>query len=178
MEIFTVTQVLSKYQDFSAVRPDRLQAAADRGTNLHAAFAIHALGLWLPDLPADERGYFQSFEGWFKRYVVRVIAVEEKIVDEKLGFSGTLDFVGELAMNGSGEISVIDWKTPVRVGKTWDAQVSAYLHLAKKYKAKSAGCLQLNPGGDTAKLNLVEDPDMAFAAFLSGLNAHRYFLNK
>jgi hypothetical protein len=178
LKIYSVTQVLSVFQDFSMIREDRLQAAASRGTHLHAAFAAYALGVWFPGLPEEEKGYFDSFKKWFDRFVIKVIAVEEKIMDEALGFSGTIDFVGVLSIpTGAKNVCVLDWKSPLGFGRTWEAQASAYFHLAEKekYKPTFAGILQPDPEGEISKMTWVKNQTIAFAAFLSALNCFRFF---
>ena len=63
-----VTEILNPFSDFSAVPPDVLLAAGERGTAVHEACAAYALGLFKP-IDGDLAGYFQSFKSWFNSYI-------------------------------------------------------------------------------------------------------------
>ena len=78
--MISVTQALSPYSDFSRVPPATLEAACERGSTLHRAFALHATGLWVPELAVDYQGYFDSFCNWFDLAVEETLAVEEEMV--------------------------------------------------------------------------------------------------
>jgi len=73
------------------VRPDVLAAACERGTAVHKACECYATGLWSPALPADWRGYFDSFKKWFDLYVLEVIFTEKPLKSDVLGLTGHPD---------------------------------------------------------------------------------------
>ena len=176
MKTFSVTRVLSVYNDFSGINPDVLQAAARRGTKVHGVCAAYAAGLWVPPLALDINGYFSSFKAWFDKYVSRVFFVEEEMVDPLLGYYGHPDLGVELI---DGRKMIPDLKTPLNESVTWKSQIAAYLNLAEKKYGENFfdGCmaLQLSPKGTMAKGIVYQYSDADFAAFLSALNAYRYF---
>jgi hypothetical protein len=173
---FSVTQVLSPYQDFSMISEEVLQRATDRGTEVHAACSAYALGAWVRPLKEDAQPYFDSFKAWFDGYVHLVILVEKRLYDHVLGFHGRLDFCFQLK---DFSLKVVDIKTPVAEQPTWKAQLSAYNRLIKISRSdlRDVGSmsLRLDPKGGDAKAVVYEYSDDDWAAFLSALNAYRYF---
>lgn len=174
----SVTQVLAKYQDFSRVSEDRLALACERGTAVHNFCAAHAQGLWIPK-PREYAGYCESFQRWFDAYVDEVLLVEERLIDETLGFLGHPDLVARLKHDKHP--TVIDYKTPVALNPIWAAQVAAYKHLTKirlpelRWPDRCAS-LRLDPDGRLAKFKDYADSARDLQAFLNALTAHKYFL--
>jgi hypothetical protein len=175
MVLHSVTKILSKYHEFSKVPAETLEAAQARGIDIHEYCANYARGVWTLPLPDYLSGYGESFKIWFNGYVEKVILVEPELRDCDLGFSGHPDLIAVL--RGDGFPSVIDYKTPITTGKTWSAQIGAYLHLAKKagIDARRGGALKLKADGSAASFIPCDDGLQAFAIFLNALNAHRYF---
>jgi hypothetical protein len=165
----SVTEVLSKYQDFSSVPEDRLAFACERGTAVHKWCAAYARGLWIP-VPETGPGYCKSFQQWFDEYVEQVIFVEREMICNIYGFMGHPDL--GCIMKGDNDISVVDLKTPIAVQQIWRAQLAAYLHLSKTRRAFS---LRLRPDGSKPLLNEYTDTKRDFQAFLAALTAHKYF---
>lgn len=175
MQSYSVTTVLSPFADFSRISPEVLRRAAERGTRVHAACAAHASGLWVRNLPEDEMGYLGSFGAWFGRYVRRMIFVEKELRNPALGFHGHPDLGVELI---DGRTVVVDLKTPAVESPTWRAQLAAYRHLANQEFDgifESTMALQLKKNGRPARAIPYKDQDSDFSAFLSALNAYRYF---
>jgi len=173
----SVTQVLSVYQDFSMVPEHILTMAAERGKQVHSICASIAKGLFVSHkrITPDIQGYIESFNKWFE-YVEEVVFVEGELIDPKLGFIGHPDLIAK--MRGDTHLTLIDLKTPVTIGKTWRGQLSAYWHLAEsKFDIKRSGSLRLKQDGgfpyDFDEYTNTRHED--FAAFLSALNAWRYF---
>ena len=174
-DLIRVSDVLRPYQDWSAV-PDRyMEPALERGSFVHLWCRNYALKIWTPVSLDQYRGYIESFRGWFDRYVQKVFFVEQEFKDEDLGFSGRPD-IGCL-LRGETEGLLPDYKTSTTNQRWWIGQSAAYLHLVKKagFPISRAGSLKLNPDGRAAKFIPCDVPNEAFAAFLSGLNALRYF---
>ena len=173
--MISVTTALSPFNDFSMVRPDKLEAACERGSVLHRAFALHALGLWLPELAEDYRGYFDSFCNWFDCSIEETLSVEEEMVCEKYGFCGHPDFVG--VIKGDKAPSLIDWKTGQAKMKGHRLQVAAYHHLAKeKYGVKRVLLVHPKPDGGRASVvghtgTLAHD----LSIFLNILTGYKFF---
>lgn len=177
MRLLSVTEVLSVYQDFSAITPERLATAANRGTEVHRICAAIARGLWWASgIPEDQRGYVKSFERWMDVAVAQVLLVEERLECKCHGFTGTPDLV--VLLHGDNRAAVIDLKTPITEGPTWKSQCAAYNHLAHcaaKETVERSGALMLSPKGKMARLREYQRQAEDFAAFLAALTAYRYF---
>lgn len=173
--MISVTQALSPFNNFSMVRPDKLEAACQRGSVLHRAFALYASGLWLPGLAAEYQGYFDSFCNWYDLAVEETLAVEEEMVCKKYGFMGHPDWIG--VIRGDKAPSLIDWKTGQAKMKGHRLQVAAYHHLAKeKYGVKRVLLMHPKPDGGRASVpghtgTLARD----FSVFLNILTGYKFF---
>ena len=169
MRLYSVTEPLGVYANFSMVSDDLLQLAADRGTAVHRYCQAYALGAWAIE-PEGFEGYCESFRRWFDSYVLEVISVEQEYRDDQFGFIGHPDLVAFLkGMEGQ---AVIDYKTPVAKGGTWELQLSAYKHLSK---SQNAGSLRLLPDGGVPVMDWIPDDPKLFNLFLCCLNLRRYF---
>ncbi len=177
MRLLTVTEVLRPYVDYSMVAEDLLLLAQERGTEVHRFCAAYAQGVWLP-VPQGLEGYCRSFARWFDDFVGKVIAVEKRLLNPILGFSGQPDLIAEL--KGEEGAVVVDYKTPATEGPTWQAQVAAYIHLANfsKIPVKHGGSLKLRKDGSLARWVPCENSSEALGAFLNALHAYRYFHRK
>jgi hypothetical protein len=83
-----------------------------------------------------------------------------------------------LIMNGSQDIDIWDLKTSKAVGKTWCAQLAGYRNLALENgydRIGRVGSLRLKEDGGMPLADEYQYSDRDFAAFLSALNAYRYF---
>lgn len=171
----SVTQVLGLYQDFTAISGDVLAHAAERGTLVHRICAAMVQGLWVPEIPDECQGYIDSFRKWMP-YIEETVLVEPALVHKALGYRGRPDWVGRI--KGDKALTIVDWKTPLAKGRLWRAQLSAYWHLAgcniDRVVSRIAS-LRLKPDGSRPILDdYILDPN-DIAAFVSALNAYRYF---
>lgn len=177
--IYSVTEVLNRYQDFSHVPPDRLFLASERGTAVHDACLLKiARGIPPMNISDECEGYVLSFQRWFERYVAEVILTEERLVDADLGISGQID----LFCKGKSSYLLVDLKTPVTKNKSWRLQLAGYKHLLNNQfpeipeKEIKVGSLRLHPEGKAPKMDWYEESYLQdFNYFLQALNLHRYF---
>jgi len=171
MKLISVTTALSPFNDFSQVPPERLAAAAARGTAVHQACAAYARGL--PVFETSGYLYFQSFKNWFDKYVKRALFVEAEFSDPTCyGIIGHVDLVAELV---DGRIVVVDYKTPVAESKSWALQISAYCHLVEPVVGKCDGmALMLSGEGKPAKAIAYKYQASDFAVFISALTVWRH----
>jgi hypothetical protein len=174
MQSYPVTTVLGVYTDFNAIRPDILEAAKLRGNAVHGAAAAYAKGLFVPPLPFDWQGYFDSFRRWFDACVKEVLFVEKRFFDEIFLYDGKPDLGAVLK---DDRRVIVDYKTPVAEYPTWKSQIAAYCELAKKtYPPEfEAVSLRLKKDGGAAKATVYDFSQNDYAAFLSALTAYRYF---
>jgi len=176
MEMPSVTTILSPFTDFSGIRPDVLEAAAKRGSRIHAACAAHAQGLWADCyLGPEEKGYYKSFLDWSNRAVSQFHAIEIELTAMKLGYMGHPDAI--IKMSGDNELTVIDYKTPATISKTWLPQIAAYAHLARVngFDVRKGFVIRLRKDGGKAIATQVDIDGEPWAAFLNALGAYRYF---
>ena len=173
MKIYSVTEVLGKYFDWSKIPDQILAKACRRGSIVHSACAARALGGYVGRVPELYSGYLHSFDEWFESNVFKTILCEHRITCNRLGFTGQLDFVFELI---SGELALVDIKTPAVHGSSWACQLAAYDYLLK-LEGITVDCmlslrLKLRGGaalGQRYEGNRAND----FNVFLSALNSHR-----
>jgi hypothetical protein len=175
----TVTECIAPWVDWSKIPPGVLQAAADRGTAVHAACANIAQGIPVIGISVECAGYVDSFRGWFDTIVEEVLLIEERLFDEANGYCGQIDL---LVGTKQGEIWLIDVKTPLALSKSWRVQLAAYHHLCDLWAEKNNVCLdrygslRLRPDGGIPAVDWYEGsaaPD--FNIFLSALNCFRFF---
>lgn len=178
--MYSVTTILSIFNNFDGIPPAVLENAARRGTAVHRYFAGYALGLFMP-VPTNEiAGYFYSFKAWFDTYVDRVFFVEQKFTDHKLGFYGHADAGLKLT---DGRNVVVDWKTPAAESLTWGPQTAAYLHLANSEDKRVChydGCMAVQPkkDGRPATGIVYAYTDELFATFMAAKICYEYFHKK
>ena len=175
MNLPRVTEIISPFNDFSRVPPDVLQAASERGTEVHEACAAYALGLWNPDIEKYS-GYIHSFKTWFDEYVVEVLAVEEEVRHPKWGYIGHVDLIARISgVKKKHVVAVIDYKTPFSESRSWRVQTSAYVEAAKeKYGVEIGGALRLRKDGSLPIMTWIDDHNQAFNAFVGILNGFNY----
>lgn len=109
------------------------QEAADIGTIAHEMVEADMHGKILdtskypPDLVDKAENAFIAFLDWKKLVDYQVVATEISLIDEELGYAGTLDHVLI-----KGKLAMADLKTSKAVyGEYW-AQVASYGHLWNK----------------------------------------------
>lgn len=175
--MISVTQALSPFADFSQVPPNVLEEAKLRGTLAHNLFASYALGLWIPAIPENCIGFFDSFRRWFDDTVEEVIAVEKRIIHPTYHFTGQLDLLCQI--RGDSGLMLLDNKTPLALYKSWQVQCAAYKKLADlEYpNITRTGSLRLSRDGKRAKLEeYSKTVERDFALFLCCLSAYQFFM--
>lgn len=174
----SVTTILAPFSGYKDVPVQYLDAASTRGTVVHSHCAAIALGKWCPSPIPEYKGYVDSFNDWFEKYIDKVLMVEEELACPKLGYCGHPDFLFQSEQLGG--VILIDIKTPISKMKTWGCQVAAYEKLINetgKYPSiNRIGSLRLNKDGKTAKFDEFTDSRVSyFAAFYGALIAYRFF---
>jgi hypothetical protein len=170
MSLPSVTTILSfvNQSAFANIPEHILLPAALRGTDVHNLVALHLQGLFYEVEPGLE-GYHQSLVTWANEFVAKVIWVEQELVDNKRGFKGHPDAI--LLLRGDDGYTLIDWKTPVALSKSWRLQVGGYRLLAEAngYKIVRVASLRLDKIGGRAKFQeytgtMVADSNVFLAA--------------
>jgi len=173
MEIYSVTEVLGKYFDWSRIPDQVLAEACKRGSLVHSACAARALGGYVGRLPGMYAGYYESFCTWHKNNVKATMLCEHRLTCDRLGFTGQLDFVFIL---NTDEKALVDIKTPAALGKSWKCQLAAYDYLLEQIPLHVDTLLSLRlkmSGGAALGERYEGERVSSFNVFLSALNSHR-----
>lgn len=150
----------------------------ERGTIIHEAIADYLQGLKNFPLPEDWQPYFDSFLKWAP-IIDKVVLLEERLINEKLGYCGQLDLIAIL--KGDNEPTVIDFKTSQAAQKPWRLQASAYRNLAevdRGIQIHRSISVRLKKNGSGCLINEYNSYKKDFNIFLSCLNAYKFFNNK
>ena len=170
--MISVTQALEPFSDFSDIPPAILEAAAERGTEVHRICAALARGEFVPYIRPDCRGYVQSFQAWFADTNGLVVAVEFAVRSKIFNLIGHPD----LLIFMPGEIWLIDLKTPATPARTWGPQLAAYKAIFEEDNppVDRAFPLILRKDGKRPKAGPDATPN-DLKAFHCALGAYRYF---
>ena len=183
----SVTQMFRAYINTDFFTDD----GRDRGNYIHAAAAAYLLGQFIPSIPDEWSGYFDSFRRWADLMVDEVVFCERRIVDHKLGFCGKPDAV--VRLRGRFGLWLVDWKTSAGESKWWRLQTAAYRHLVEhgdadrseaengdlgpeRIPTAGGAAIRLKADGSTAVLHDYSDTyQRDWNVFLSVRNAYLFF---
>lgn len=104
-----------------------------RGSKVHSAVSSNLKGLFAPSLPPNWQPYYDSFLP-FKKHIVEIILIEERLTDEEEEYTGQLDLIARLDEFYNNAVALIDWKTSQAVYKAFPVQIGGYCRLAEKKK--------------------------------------------
>lgn len=154
--------------NFSAVPPDRLERAQERGNKVHQC--LHYLNendLNIETVDTVIKGYVKGYQKFISECRIQPIAIEKKLVDPEflrdaegnpIGLGGTPDLVCWL----NGRRAMIDYKTCAVLSKSTALQLMGYKLLWEKiypnFLIYEWYSLKLKPDG-TYKLVRYEDID-------------------
>ena len=152
-----------------------IKGGTERGSAVHEACAAIAKGLW-PMVEEAYLPYTEAFSKWMEEAVEQVLLVEDRIIDEKLCFSGQLDLVVRMKDQELGKWTLVDLKTGV-ITAVWELQLAAYDHLlqiGRGIRAERHGMLAFR--GSPMKCRFIQYPiDRGkVGIFLKALDVWRY----
>lgn len=169
-----VTQLLRDMHTFAGVPLAVLEAAQQRGTDVHAA--CHFLDeddLDEVSLDSDVAAYLRGYKRFLLDCQPNWAGIEERVYHRALGYAGTLDRRGDFFYKDADvKNAVVDLKTSEQSYPViWEPQLIAY--------AKAAGCddarrftLQLRKDG-SYRLREWTDPS-AWPVFMSLLTINKW----
>lgn len=167
----SVTEILKPYIDTRWFT----QEHADRGTLIHDYCHRYIKGDWyLPPLPVEYQGYFNSFTKWADSTVEAVILSETRLVNRALGYCGQPDFIGRI--KGCCGLVLLDWKTSQSYQSWFALQGEAYRELARTdrgIETVKSGSVRLKADGSGCLVDWA--PASALNIFFGILNAHHFF---
>ena len=169
----SVTEIIEPYIDSQWFTDE----SRDRGNAVHSAAAAHLQGVFVPTLDPTHQPYFESFKRW-SGVIDEVVFVEERLVDERLGFCGKPDLI--VRIKGDDGYSLPDLKTGQSKMKAWIIQSAAYRQLAKKAKGIDTirgFPVRLKPDGSGALPvgDYARDYTRDFNIFIGLINSWRFF---
>lgn len=167
----SVSQIIAPLVDFSWVSDEVLAAAAQFGRHVHEACALHARDdLDWSALDPELVPYVKAWERFLDESGAVVIASEQPVAHDALGYAGTPDLVIELR----NLIYVPDIKATASVPPTVGIQTAAYARAWQRMhggKEPWRACLHLSP--DKYRLHRRNDP-ADWAMFQSCLNVYKF----
>jgi len=176
MELIRVTEASGLVgMDWSLIPERQLNIATERGSITHRVCALIASGMtWYPDPPESCLGFIESFKYWFERQVEEVIAVEIRLNDDIMGYTGEPDLVARL--KGLDGLSLIDLKTPAALQKSWRLQMAAYFQLCQKAypDVQRAGSLRLMIDGKAPRMKWYDNVLQDYQVFLAAVTVARF----
>jgi hypothetical protein len=177
---FRVTEVLSRYSGLDKVDPEVLQKAAYRGTQVHDYIEHYVKGLsWLP--PSDlVTPYFNSFLQWYTQAVESVMTVEHRFYDDEWKVTGACDLICKIRGDLEDCWTIIDYKTPQTLSKTFTLQTAAYYKMGRDEfgsNIKRRACVQLFKDGSPAYFKEYNQHDRDIKLFEQALSLHNFFRN-
>lgn len=167
----SVTGVLRRYEDWSMVPPNVLEAARIFGSHVHQAcdlFNRDALD-WA-SLDPEIVPYVEAWKKFLDESGAVVIASEQPVAHEQLGYAGTPDVV--LAWDNF--VVIPDIKATAIVPRTVGVQTAGY---AKAYQSMHGGrepgrrCIHLQAG--QYRVHARKSP-VDWSLFVSALNWHKF----
>lgn len=121
----SVTEIIrfTQYDTAKAADPHLKQAAADRGSRIHAYTVLMDYEDLPDEVDRDCFGYLKAYKDFLRDTNPQWSHIEYMLGNKTLGFAGTIDRVGNLF----GNTAIVDIKTGTRVNKTYfDAQLTGY----------------------------------------------------
>ena len=121
--ILRVTQILrlAGLVDFSGIAPDVLEAARQRGTDVHSWIDGYHFGTQSAPEPEIAR-YCEAYLDWTRCIGHTVLYVEKEVESAKYRYRGRLDLIATI----NGEQWVIDVKTTASVPQIAALQLAGY----------------------------------------------------
>lgn len=177
----SVTEALSPWSDFSGIREEVLEAAADRGKRVHSICAAMVQGLWVPKVPEDIAGYIESFRSWQEAALDKVLLSEAQLASTVYGYSGHPDLICRI--RGDKHFTVVDFKTPIQTHRAWRPQLAGYWQLGAEElpteEIKRVMTLRLKKDGSRPIINESTDTlTYDLQVFLNALSVWKYFNEK
>ena len=177
-QLVSVTTVVGDYYTGPKAPPERLRAAANRGTVAHALIDADERG--------DERavrqepGYVASARAWRRHRGFETLHVETRLFHEGWGVAGTADRIGVFMRPnyppqwwrwGESVKGIVDWKTG-RISSGVPAQLAAYRGMLSEWGVVGLDCPIVavgitRDGQWRDRWFLGPDPDFVWAGMLS-----------
>jgi hypothetical protein len=181
-----VTEILAPWNNFSAIDPDVLANAADRGTRVHKyceeyakLWLMHAADFVEPSaIEADCRPYVQSYIAWFNDMVQEVHHQETRLYSEQYRICGKPDQVVRLKGDEPAHLTLLEIKTPQIAKPSWALQTAAYDYLIESNGLRPVArriALILDKNGGPARVIEYSQKERDIRLFIAACELHRFF---
>ena len=178
-EVPGVTRVLEPISSYAGIPGHILNAAAERGTYVHAACELLVWdSLAWDDLDPECRPYVEAFARFLEQSGVDLELTEERVYHPALRYAGTADLICRLPKRRKMRRAVVDYKTCLKLMPAVGPQVAAYQEAQNAGQPKGAEKvadrygLQLKKDG-TYSLVPYESPN-DFNVFRACLTIHQF----
>ncbi len=143
-----VSDILSPFSGLSKIDPEILKKAANRGTIIHQVCDAMIRKVGVLPYPALYEPYIDSFKLWAQDKFIK--PSPERFYDDVLMLTGEID---ALIPNETG-LTLIDFKTSSKEGKTWYLQGTAYAKLLRmqNYPITEVQFVHLDKKGKAPKI--------------------------
>lgn len=145
----SVTQVLGGLYSFAGVPLEVLEAAKERGSDVHLACQLFDENDLRDESLTDEvRGYLKGWQKFTRDCAPVWSAIEKPVYHQGMRFAGTPDRMGRFFYQGLLiDPAQVDIKTSAASHPCWGVQTMAYNHAAGQLAARRFS-VQLRPDGD------------------------------
>lgn len=170
--VSTILRVLD--DAYEGVPQSALDVAAERGEALHRLCLSYLASLdGVHEAPVPTPPYekaYQTFVQWCTDNAVLVVAIEERSVSLKYGFTGTPDALVIVR----GQEYLIDLKFTAAILRINRVQIQAYHRLDDYQTAKSTALLHIHPVTGELKVHTIKKNPADWAAFLNALSVWKW----
>lgn len=167
----SVTQVLEVLSDFSKVPWQRLEAARERGSLVHAAGELLIKGqLAWDSIDSEIQAYMLGLQKFLAESGAVITGTERIVYNRELGYAGTLDAIAHWR-NG---YALLDWKTSVVTPISVGPQLYGYEAALKQHTGqwiRRHYCVRLMP--NDYRVDRVDNIRNR-SVFISALNIWKY----
>lgn len=169
-----ITEIVAQFADFSSIRPEVLEKAAERGTRVHGFCELYVKRYLMLDMVDKEAApYFFAFKEWFDEFVEEVAFSEKRLYCDSHMITGQIDLMARI--RGDKSFSLLDIKTPQSAAPYWRLQTAAYQHLARAngHQCQRRIILQLPKSGSRLKVIEHTNEQKDYSDFLDALQKFR-----
>ena len=171
-----VTQILSKWKDFSHIPQKVFENKSNIGTKVHQAIHADHQGIYMP-LSDSEKGYFESYLMWKEAMKPSYVEMEQRIYDDRLMITGQVDAV----LNQHDKNMIIDFKTSAQVDRKFWILQGAFYHLLYRDNRKDISIsdevlfIHLDKEGKMPTVHSYPITPEEYIVCMSCINVYRHF---
>lgn len=126
-----VSDIITKQnmEEFKSIPLEMLANACIRGQKVHDYCTAWVRKLWIDEIEAQYKPYFDAFVNWANENVKEFLYTSVRLYDDEKRYTGEFDMI--VKMKVTEKIALLDIKTSSAKSKAWPIQLAAYGHLCK-----------------------------------------------